>query len=241
MVKHTMEGEKEYTQGVPGWTPELGSRLSSVIDSLGGLRSTSKIAGASDEQVGKWRDGKAKMPFAAAVNIAARADVSLDWLAGIEIEKGQSLKKFEKPPRSMVAIPVFEVAPSAGHGNAAAHEQVADYFWFNEVWLRQTYGVNPNDLKLLPSTGDSMMPTITAGAMLMVNTGEEARRPGDGVYVVRLEGDILVKRLQRMPGSQIKVSSDNPAYESYNVKLDDPGLDFLILGRVIVAIDLKRL
>jgi phage repressor protein C with HTH and peptisase S24 domain len=56
-----------------------------------------------------------------------------------------------------------------------------------------------------------------------------------------LEGDILVKRLQRVPGGKIKVSSDNPAYEPFYIALEDGGVDFALLGRVVVAVDLKRL
>lgn len=238
MVKWNLEHKKELGPGVPGWTPELGSRLSSAIELLGGLKSTSKIVGATDEQIGKWRDGKAKMPFSAAANIAERAGVSLDWLAGMTADPADD---HGTPPKSMVALPVFEVAASAGPGRLALDEKPIDYMWFNGAWLRQTYGVNPNDLKLLPSTGDSMAPTIVPGAMLMVNTGKAACQPGDGIFVVRLEGDILVKRLQRVPGGKIKVSSDNPAYEPFYIALEDGGVDFALLGRVVVAVDLKRL
>lgn len=240
MVKRSMERQNEVGGGVPGWTPELGSRLSSAIELLGGLKSTGKIAGATDEQVGKWRDGRAKMPFYAAISIAERAGISLDWLAGMSPSTEKSAENGGNQPKSMVAIPVFDVTPSAGHGAALLHERPVDFLWFNEAWLRQTYGVNPNDLKLLPSTGDSMAPTIEAGSMLMVNVNEMACQPGDGIFVVRLEGDILVKRLQRVPGGQIKVSSDNPAYDPFHIKLDD-GIDFALLGRVIVAVNLKRL
>ena len=177
------------------------------------------------------------MPFSAAMAIAERAGVSLDWLAGL----GDSAHPKQPQSASMVAIPVFDVAASAGPGLMALDESPVDHLWFNASWLRQTYGVNPNDLKMLPSTGDSMVPTVPVGAMLMVNTGKAARAPGDGIFVVRLEGDILVKRLQRVPGGKIKVSSDNPAYEPFHISLDDGGVDFALLGRVVVAIDLKRL
>ncbi|MBI1262983.1 MAG: hypothetical protein GC184_14795 [Rhizobiales bacterium] len=232
-----VERQKVQEGTVPGWTPELGRRLSSAIDSLGGLKSTGKIAGYTDEQVGKWRDGKAKMPFAAAIAIAEQAGRSLDWLAGL----GNTAARAQHSATGMVAIPILNVAASAGPGLVALDENPVDHLWFNAAWLRQTYGVNPSDLKMLPSTGDSMVPTIPTGAMLMVNTGKAARLPGDGIFVVRLEGDILVKRLQRVPGGKIKVSSDNPAYDPFHINLDDGGVDFALLGRVVVAIDLKRL
>lgn len=177
------------------------------------------------------------MPFAAAINIARRAGVSLDWLAGVSSNRRA---ESNESASSMVAIPVFEVAASAGHGAVALREQPSDFLWFNEAWLRQSYGVNPNDLMILPAAGESMVPTIAPGALLMVNCSETARQLADGIYVVRLEGDILVKRLQRLPGNQVRVSSDNPAYEPYTVRVD-AGVDFSVLGRVVIAVDFKRL
>lgn len=55
----------------------------------------------------------------------------------------------------------------------------------------------------------------------------------DDVYHIRLEGAIQIKRLQRRPGGRIRIVSDNDAYEDYDIVLDD-GVDFAVLGRVLV-------
>ena len=83
-----------------------------------------------------------------------------------------------------------------------------------------------------------MEPTIKATELLLVDRA--STRPADGIYVLRLEGNLLVKRLQCLPGGQIKVSSDNPAYEPFIVRMDD-GADFAILGRVVLALGLRHL
>lgn len=74
------EANKEVGREVPGYTPELGSRLSEIIATLGSLKKAADIVDSSYEQVSKWRDGKAKMPLYAAAELCAAAGKSLDWL-----------------------------------------------------------------------------------------------------------------------------------------------------------------
>ena len=55
----------------------------------------------------------------------------------------------------------------------------------------------------------------------------------DDVYVIRLEGAIQIKRLQRLSGQRIRVISDNDAYPNEVLQLDE-GIDFKIIGQVLV-------
>lgn len=236
MVRSKLERTNEVGEGVPPFRGELGKRLRELEKQFKNREAAAKAALVAKSTFQNWVEGKADPSFEGLANFARKTGVSLDWLAG----RGGEPQESQEAPPHMVAIPFFNVAASAGHGAAARREHPVDYLWFNETWLRQSYGVNPNDLKLLAAKGESMSPTISPNAVLMVDCGEDARQAGDGIFVVRLEGDILVKRLQRLPGSQIKVSSDNPAYEPFMVRLDD-GIDFAVLGRVVVAVDLKRL
>ena len=80
------EREKGDGTPVPGWTVEFGTRIASTISALGGLRAAAPIAGVSDEQLGKWRDGKSKPSFIGVAAMAQRAGVSLDWLWSGQIQ-----------------------------------------------------------------------------------------------------------------------------------------------------------
>ena len=72
-------------------------------------------------------------------------------------------------------------------------------------------GRDPARLSLLPARGDSMLPLIHDGDMMLVD--ETDRQPGarGGVYVVRLDGVLVVKRVSVRAG-QATVASDNPDY-----------------------------
>ena len=55
----------------------------------------------------------------------------------------------------------------------------------------------------------------------------------DGIYVLRMDGALLVKRLQRLPGGIIKVGSDNPLYDPFEIDLSKIGDTVSVIGRVV--------
>lgn len=65
-----------------GWTPEFQERMNWIVRTLGSARAAARIAGYSDDQIASWRDGRSKIPLAAAVRLCAEVGKSLDWLAG---------------------------------------------------------------------------------------------------------------------------------------------------------------
>ena len=84
-----------------------------------------------------------------------------------------------------------------------------------------------------------MEPTIKAGEYLLASRSERHLKLADGIYIVRLEGNVLVKRIQILPGQKIKISSDNPSYDPYEIKLDE-GVDFDILGKVVLVHGVRK-
>ena len=57
------------------------TRWRELLKAVGGLLAASRITGVSDEQIGKWRDGRSKAPFLAAAALCQAANISLEWLA----------------------------------------------------------------------------------------------------------------------------------------------------------------
>ncbi len=84
---------------------------------------------------------------------------------------------------------------------------------------------------MMRARGDSMAPTIGDGELLVFDMGEDGRRVADGIFIFRLDGNIHVKRLQRLPGERVMIISDNRAYPPYAVEPGD-GTDFAIVGKV---------
>lgn len=119
-------------------------------------------------------------------------------------------------------------------GNSAAHlirsEQVVDSLAFKTEWLRRRIAAAPQNLLLVEVSGDAMEPTLHDSDLILVDLGEP-RFKQDGVYALRLDGELVVKRLQRGPAGGLIIKSDNPAYQPTAVPREIVG----ILGRVLWA------
>ena len=131
-----------------------------------------------------------------------------------------------------VAPPLYNaVFAFAGHGALLGDEQAADALMFKESWIKNELGAQPADLCLLRVSGNSMEPTLSAGDVILINR-RETHLTYEGIYVLRMGDSLLVKNLQALPGGQIRVKSDNPAYEPFMIATGE-NTDVVIVGRVV--------
>jgi len=132
----------------------------------------------------------------------------------------------------LVAVPMLDVSVSAGAGRLAGDETPpAAAIAFDPAWLRRLTSAGPGDLSLVQVEGDSMAPTLLPGDDILVDRSDSAERIRDGLYVLRVEDMLLVKRLTLHPvNRRVTVQSDNPAYADWpDLKLED----IVPVGRVI--------
>lgn len=77
--------------------------------------------------------------------------------------------------------------------------------------------------------GDSMKPTLEDGDRVMVDTTDTAFGQG-GIFVLRdPDGEVLVKRLRKLPGGKIELVSDNRIQGDMTHDV----ADVLVIGRVV--------
>jgi phage repressor protein C with HTH and peptisase S24 domain len=70
-------------------------------------------------------------------------------------------------------------------------------------------GVSPATLTMITAHGDSMEPLIHDGDALFVDMADRRLSSRAGIFVIRLDGALLVKRVSRI-GLEVQVTSDNP-------------------------------
>ena len=70
-------------------------------------------------------------------------------------------------------------------------------------------GVSPATLTMITAHGDSMEPLIHDGDALFVDMADRRLSSRPGIFVIRLDGALLVKRVARI-GLEVQVTSDNP-------------------------------
>lgn len=218
-------------------TDTVGSRLVEARKRLGLTQEAlSERTGLPLSTLKKY-EGSHREPCAEALAQITWAGINANWLL---TGKGPMLLddlskpayRAEEAPADYAAIPLYDVRAAEVGGAVVDSKQVVDFLRFKQEWIRAELRASPDDLYIIYVDGESMEPTLRPGDIILVDHRDQSQAR-DGIYVMRMDGTLLVKRLQKMPGGVIKVTSDNPAYDSFNISHDQIGADFAIIGRVV--------
>jgi phage repressor protein C with HTH and peptisase S24 domain len=128
-------------------------------------------------------------------------------------------------------VPKLQIEASAGSGALTDFEALAGQVGFDEKWLKKM-GCEPSQLSLIRVSGDSMVPTLVDGDDIMVDRGAANRPLRDGIFVIRMDDVLMVKRLAKGPSGTVSVLSDNPVYPDWS---NVDGIEISIIGRVVWA------
>lgn len=156
------------------------------------------------------------------------------YLGVSEAMLGGPVQRVATPARGrgpgMILVPKLAIGASAGAGASVDGEAVEGEVAFDPKWLREL-GADPRALSIIRVEGDSMAPTLDDGDDILVDGGDAAARLRDGIYVLRMDDVLMVKRVARAPGQgRISVISDNPHYRSWD---DLPMASVQLVGRVV--------
>jgi hypothetical protein len=89
------------------------------------------------------------------------------------------------------------------------------------------------NLVIFTAKDSTMSPTVEVGDFLWIDLGVKDFA-GDGVYSMTTEDGVMVRRLQKISETELRVSTDNKSYESIVVKIKGKGKPE-ICGRVIAC------
>ncbi len=130
----------------------------------------------------------------------------------------------------LIRIPRLSVRASAGAGTLDPDEFDVSSIGLTAAFLRSLCS-DPALLSMIKVTGDSMEPTLGDGDDILVDRSDAADRVRDGIYVLRLDDALNVKRIAMQPeGRRFTVRSDNSAYPSWP---DCDPARIAIIGRVV--------
>jgi phage repressor protein C with HTH and peptisase S24 domain len=169
------------------------------------------------------------------VAISKATGVNVQWLLTGQGSPSLETDALEESHPDVVSIPLHDVEASAGSGSVLDDlvEEVGQIA-FQRSWLQRQFHTSSTGLVLIYVRGESMEPTLRSGDIILVD--RIVVDPREGIFVVRLDGSLLVKRLQVYPGKRIEVCSDNPAYKSFELDVRHPPDDFAVIGRVLGSI-----
>ncbi len=117
----------------------------------------------------------------------------------------------ELPAGEYGFLPHLDAYLSAGHGGPSveAIERTDKTTPFRSDWMRAE-GWSPRTHYTMRCRGDSMEPSIQDGAPVVIDTSAKAIKSGR-VYAIVVDGETLLKRLDKLPGGIVRVRSDNPS------------------------------
>ncbi|SHO59125.1 XRE family transcriptional regulator [Vibrio quintilis] len=181
------------------------------------LRTFEEKSGISRSVLSSYLNGKTYPTLDRLTAISVASEKSIEWLASGEITDDR-----------MVAVYQYDLCVSAGAGALVEHEKPVAEFRFSQDWLRQQ-GLHGRQLSIVQVMGDSMEPNLYDGDLILVRH-DEAR---DGICVIRVDQDVLVKRVQYdYAEKSFLISSDNPRYKPFQLSNDFDG-DFKVIGQVV--------
>jgi len=172
-----------------------------------------------DELILSWRENEHERIFE--WNEAALTSMrkSAEHLRNAALSAGEDL----------VLVPRHDVAGSCGNGALIHSEQIVDYLAFRREWVSKI-AVDPSRLALIEAAGDSMMPTINPGDLMLLDLMVHVGR--DGIYAINVDGLLYIKRVQKRFDGTVIVKSDNEAYEEQRFSGNE-AKNLRIIGRVI--------
>lgn len=225
---------------------DLSTRLKTLLDEKGlSMNAFSKLVGVSQPAISDIVSGKTRAPKNI-VEIATALGVNVHWLKTGEGERELNDKVItalyteEQDEQHHLRVDLLDVqlaANSTGIINSD-YPEVLSRLYFTEEGVQRLLGRSTTQgIYLFSVRTDSMMPTIMPDDLVFIDT-KINEYVGDGVYAFNLNGELYIKRLQRLPTDIFRALSDNPLYPPFDIT-DELFDTAVIIGKFIRAVELK--
>lgn len=212
----------------------MNERLKILRKSLG-LTQTEfgKRIGMTMQGIQKWEKGKSKPQQSTIKALISTFNVNPDWLLNGTGEMFIGDASRQQEVSDIISIPYYpEVSAAAGSGALVYDENTVKNIKISSAIINIKTG---DKVCFINATGNSMQPVIDDRDLLLVDLTHKDFID-EGIYVVRLENTLLVKRLQKIPNGIVLIS-DNPQYAPITLNSDNFNEnDAAIIGKVISII-----
>lgn len=201
------------------------------IRRLKGLKSDAKVA----ELLGLTRQGlsdykrRDTLPFEKLKDFCEKEKLVFDEILSIEDVHLQTPETTD-----YIHIPLYDVHAAAGAGSYVDNEEKKDLIVFRRWFIEEELRGTAEDFSLIFVEGESMAPTLRPGEIIMVDHRDNSFLR-DGVYVMQMDGTLIVKTVRSLPDNQAEIISDNPAFGKFSINKKEPPPDFRVVGRVVLG------
>ncbi|MBW4483618.1 MAG: helix-turn-helix domain-containing protein [Tildeniella torsiva UHER 1998/13D] len=176
------------------------------------IRGFARDCGFSDTVLRQYLNGQSEPTRPALLAIARTAKVSVEWLATGQL-----------------------IAGAKDSSKASAEDYVyKDPLAFETGWLRAEFPNAFENLLLTQVVDESMEPTLQQGDLALVDTNDrDLETVSHGIYLLKLDNRLLIKRLQYIADDTLRVISDHPAYEAFSIQSSETSSGLSLMGKVV--------
>jgi len=165
-----------------------------------------------------------KVPFGELMDFCATRKISINWML-----YGQSPESLVEATNKFYMVRYLsEVNASAGGGADEQYENVEE-LELPESFVAILGGESElKNIEALNVTGDSMEPTFSYNDIVFINRAKTDLQRG-GIFTIRTEAGLFIKRVQKRIDGKIDIISDNPVYSTQTLNPNE----LEVLGRVV--------
>lgn len=165
-----------------------------------------------------------KIPFNELLDFCAKKTISINWML-----YGQSPESLVEATNKFYMIKYLgDVNASAGGGTDEQYEEI-ETLEIPEQFVFLLGGERElKNIEAINVSGDSMEPTFSYNDIVFINRSKTDINRG-GVFTIRTEAGLFIKRVQKRVDGMIDILSDNTVYPTQTL----PPHEVEILGRVV--------
>lgn len=151
--------------------------------------------------------------------------------APLPLQEQAEAKSRRKPmPEEFMEVRRADVSFSNGYGQVVYQEEDHPPLVFRADFLRKL-GIPMGKAVVVGADGDSNEPKICDGSVVLVNSADTENLDGD-FFAFRVDGHLLIKRLERGPGGSILAVAENSAFRP-KIVVYTKAHDFEVIGRAV--------
>ncbi|MDL2315473.1 XRE family transcriptional regulator [Desulfovibrio sp. OttesenSCG-928-A18] len=181
-----------------------------------------ELVGVEPSAISQFITKKKTPSLEVAVKMADAFDVSLPEFFACKDDSAPDL----------VLIQRVKARPSAGTGSLETDAEHDGLYAFHDKFITRKRGT-AETMRIFAVSGDSMEPTLSDGDLIMINERDTAVTTGQ-IYLLRIDDELMVKRLETRPGT-IVIRSDNKEYREIVIHKDNEAEmeSFQVFGRMV--------
>ena len=207
-------------EAAPDDAATLEQRIALLVGMVGGPVKAAAIIGKTRTHIDNMRKPDAPLRMEDVLALATAAGVSLDWVASGQVVRPDLAQRSglaDAHASGFGALPGFvRLQPLRPQivvaGGRSIERWEPSEFAVSAQWL-DGFGLTAESARYAHAGDDGMAPAVGKGAFVVIDS--RPAKPRSGVYLVAVEDELLVRRLNRLPNGGAELIADADARWRY--------------------------